>query len=135
MVGKFVEFMAMVAIPRPVGGLRHHCQHAAKNTVLPAGSSQSDAVTLYYTALSGCSEDQVESVEKYAKARACGVTRAMNRILTDMLVLDMMMLKRAWQGLTTEDRVALPDVPKAFAASNELEVNATHKIASWLIML
>ncbi|XPE35855.1 hypothetical protein ACNKHN_07240 [Shigella flexneri] len=25
------------------------------------------------------------------------------------------------------DRVALPDVPKAFAASSELEVNATHK--------
>ena len=26
-----------------------------------------------------------------------------------------------------QDRVALPDVPKAFAASRELEVNATHK--------
>lgn len=39
-----------------------------------------------------------------------------------------MTLKRALQGQKRpQDRVALPDVPKAFAASSELEVNATHK--------
>ena len=39
-----------------------------------------------------------------------------------------MTLKRDLAGpKRPQDRVALPDVPKAFAASNELEVNATHK--------
>ena len=38
-----------------------------------------------------------------------------------------MTLKRAAGPKRPQDRVALPDVPKAFAASNELEVNATHK--------
>lgn len=38
-----------------------------------------------------------------------------------------MTLKRPAGPKRPQDRVALPDVPKAFAASNELEVNATHK--------
>ncbi|NYY76913.1 hypothetical protein DMI62_18010 [Escherichia coli] len=38
-----------------------------------------------------------------------------------------MTLKRAAGPKRPQDRVALPDVPKAFAASSELEVNATHK--------
>lgn len=49
-------------------------------------------------------------------------------IFTSTLELDMNDVEASLAGpKRPQDRVALPDVPKAFAASNELEVNATHK--------
>ena len=49
-------------------------------------------------------------------------------IFTSVLELDMNDVEASLAGpKRPQDRVALPDVPKAFAASSELEVNATHK--------
>ena len=87
-----------------------------------------DAVTLDYMRLSGRSEDQVELVEKYAKAQGMWRNPGDEPIFTSVLELDMNDVEASLAGpKRPQDRVALPDVPKAFAASSELEVNATHK--------
>ena len=73
--------------------------------------------------LSGRSEEQVALVEAYAKARACGASPAMSRSLP-VPALDMSSVEASLAGpKRPQDRVALGDVPKAFAASGELEVN------------
>ncbi|HHU8881531.1 TPA: aconitate hydratase AcnA, partial [Escherichia coli] len=78
--------------------------------------------------LSGRSEDQVELVEKYAKAQGMWRNPGDEPIFTSVLELDMNDVEASLAGpKRPQDRVALPDVPKAFAASSELEVNATHK--------
>lgn len=78
--------------------------------------------------LSGRSEDQVELVEKYAKAQGMWRNSGDEPIFTSVLELDMNDVEASLAGpKRPQDRVALPDVPKAFAASSELEVNATHK--------
>lgn len=78
--------------------------------------------------LSGRSEDQVELVEIYAKAQGMWRNPGDEPIFTSTLELDMNDVEASLAGpKRPQDRVALPDVPKAFAASNELEVNATHK--------
>lgn len=87
-----------------------------------------DAVTLDYMRLSGRSEDQVELVEKYAKTQGMWRNPGDEPIFTSTLELDMNDVEASLAGpKRPQDRVALPDVPKAFAASNELDVNATHK--------
>ncbi|MDH4993977.1 aconitase family protein, partial [Escherichia coli] len=84
--------------------------------------------TLDYMRLSGRSEDQVELVEKYAKAQGMWRNPGDEPIFTSVLELDMNDVEASLAGpKRPQDRVALPDVPKAFAASSELEVNATHK--------
>ncbi len=86
------------------------------------------AVTLDYMRLSGRSEDQVELVEKYAKTQGMWRNPGDEPIFTSTLELDMNDVEASLAGpKRPQDRVALPDVPKAFAASNELDVNATHK--------
>ena len=67
-------------------------------------------------------------VEKYAKAQGMWRNSGDEPIFTSVLELDMNDVEASLAGpKRPQDRVALPDVPKAFAASSELEVNATHK--------
>lgn len=67
-------------------------------------------------------------VEKYAKAQGMWRNPGDEPIFTSVLELDMNDVEASLAGpKRPQDRVALPDVPKAFAASSELEVNATHK--------
>ena len=48
-------------------------------------------------------------------------------IFTSVLELDMNDVEASLAGQNARGIALLPDVPKAFAASSELEVNATHK--------
>ena len=87
-----------------------------------------DAVTLSYMRLSGRSEEQVALVEAYAKAQGMWRQTGDEPVFTSTLALDMGTVEASLAGpKRPQDRVALGDVPKAFAASNELEVNQTQK--------
>ncbi|TKU72593.1 aconitase family protein, partial [Citrobacter sp. TBCS-14] len=82
-----------------------------------------DGVTLEYMRLSGRSEEQVELVGAYAKAQGMWRNPGDEPAFTSSLELDMGTVEASLAGpKRPQDRVALGDVPKAFAASNELEV-------------
>lgn len=83
-----------------------------------------DDVTLSYMRLSGRSEEQVALVEAYAKAQGMWRYPGDEPVFTSTLALDMGSVEASLAGpKRPQDRVALGDVPKAFAASGELEVN------------
>ncbi len=83
-----------------------------------------DDVTLSYMRLSGRSEEQVALVEAYAKAQGMWRQPGDEPVFTSTTALDMGSVEASLAGpKRPQDRVALGDVPKAFAASGELEVN------------
>ncbi|EEY7193843.1 TPA: aconitate hydratase AcnA [Escherichia coli] len=126
-VGKFVEFYGDGLDSLPLAD-RATIANMSPEYGATCGFFPIDAVTLDYMRLSGRSEDQVELVEKYAKAQGMWRNPGDEPIFTSTLDLDMNDVEASLAGpKRPQDRVALPDVPKAFAASNELEVNATHK--------
>ncbi|MWL74650.1 aconitate hydratase, partial [Escherichia coli] len=87
-----------------------------------------DGVTLDYMRLSGRSEEQVALVEAYAKAQGMWRNAGDEPVFTSTLALDMGSVEASLAGpKRPQDRVALGDVPKAFAASTELEVNRAQK--------
>ncbi|VDZ78650.1 aconitate hydratase 1 [Salmonella bongori] len=77
----------------------------------------------------------VELVETYAKAQGMWRNPGDEPVFTSTLELDMGDVEASLAGpKRPQDRVALGDVPKAFAASAELELNMRRKIASqWTI--
>lgn len=78
--------------------------------------------------LSGRSEEQVALVEAYAKAQGMWRLTGDEPVFTSTLALDMGSVEASLAGpKRPQDRVALGDVPKAFAASTELEVNHAQK--------
>ncbi|OKV79652.1 aconitate hydratase 1 [Escherichia coli] len=126
-VGKFVEFYGDGLDSLPLAD-RATIANMSPEYGATCGFFPIDAVTLDYMRLSGRSEDQVELVEKYAKAQGMWRNPGDEPIFTSTLELDMNDVEASLAGpKRPQDRVALPDVPKAFAASNELDVNATHK--------
>uniref|UniRef100_UPI001ABC788D aconitate hydratase AcnA n=1 Tax=Escherichia coli TaxID=562 RepID=UPI001ABC788D len=126
-VGKFVEFYGDGLDSLPLAD-RATIANMSPEYGATCGFFPIDAVTLDYMRLSGRSEDQVKLVEKYAKAQGMWRNPGDEPIFTSTLELDMNDVEASLAGpKRPQDRVALPDVPKAFAASNELEVNATHK--------
>lgn len=87
-----------------------------------------DDVTLGYLRLSGRSEEQVALVEAYAKAQGMWRNPGDEPVFTSTLELDMGTVEASIAGpKRPQDRVSLGDVPKAFAASTELEVNSPKK--------
>ena len=87
-----------------------------------------DSITLEYMRLSGRSEEQVELVSAYAKAQGMWRNPGDEPVFTSSLELDMGSVEASLAGpKRPQDRVALADVPKAFSASNELEVNSSLK--------
>ncbi|MFM2505244.1 aconitase family protein, partial [Escherichia coli] len=76
-----------------------------------------DAITLEYMRLSGRSDDLVELVETYAKAQGMWRNPGDEPVFTSTLELDMGDVEASLAGpKRPQDRVALGDVPKAFAA-------------------
>lgn len=85
-------------------------------------------MTLDYMRLSGRSEDQIELVEKYAKVQGMWRNTGDEPVFTSTTALDMNDVEASLAGpKRPQDRVALGDVPKAFAASSELELNTAQK--------
>ena len=126
-VGKFVEFYGDGLDTLPLAD-RATIANMAPEYGATCGFFPIDGVTLEYMRLSGRSEEQVELVESYAKAQGMWRNTGDAPIFTSSLELDMADVEASLAGpKRPQDRVALGDVPKAFAASNELELNSSHK--------
>ncbi|RPH24800.1 aconitate hydratase AcnA [Buttiauxella warmboldiae] len=126
-VGKFVEFYGDGLDALPLAD-RATIANMAPEYGATCGFFPIDAVTLDYMRLSGRTEDQVALVEAYAKAQGMWRNTGDEPVFTSMLALDMNTVEASLAGpKRPQDRVALGDVPKAFNASNELELNTAHK--------
>ncbi|PXI09749.1 aconitate hydratase AcnA [Klebsiella pneumoniae] len=122
-VGKFVEFYGDGLDTLPLAD-RATIANMAPEYGATCGFFPIDDVTLSYMRLSGRSEEQVALVEAYAKAQGMWRQPGDEPVFTSTLALDMSSVEASLAGpKRPQDRVALGDVPKAFAASGELEVN------------
>lgn len=126
-VGKFVEFYGDGLDSLPLAD-RATIANMAPEYGATCGFFPIDDVTLEYMRLSGRSEEQVALVEAYTKAQGMWRNPGDEPVFTSTLELDMGSVEASLAGpKRPQDRVALTDVPKAFAASNELEVNVAKK--------
>ncbi|WPU25204.1 aconitate hydratase AcnA [Cedecea neteri] len=126
-VGKFVEFYGDGLDSLPLAD-RATIANMSPEYGATCGFFPIDGVTLEYMRLSGRSEEQVALVEAYAKAQGMWRNTGDEPVFTSTLSLNMNDVEASLAGpKRPQDRVPLGGVPKAFAASNELEVNASHK--------
>ncbi|AZP33448.1 aconitate hydratase AcnA [Cronobacter sakazakii] len=126
-VGKFVEFFGDGLDSLPLAD-RATIANMAPEYGATCGFFPIDDVTLGYLRLSGRSEEQVALVEAYAKAQGLWRNPGDEPVFTSTLELDMGTVEASIAGpKRPQDRVSLGDVPKAFAASTELEVNSPKK--------
>ncbi|EPX7410705.1 aconitate hydratase AcnA [Cronobacter dublinensis] len=126
-VGKFVEFFGDGLDTLPLAD-RATIANMAPEYGATCGFFPIDDVTLGYLRLSGRSEEQVALVEAYAKAQGMWRNPGDEPVFTSTLELDMGTVEASIAGpKRPQDRVSLGDVPKAFAASTELEVNSPKK--------
>ncbi|ORM73952.1 aconitate hydratase 1 [Pantoea wallisii] len=134
-VGKFVEFYGDGLADLPLAD-RATIANMAPEYGATCGFFPIDEVTLSYMSLTGRDEEQVKLVEAYAKAQGMWRNAGDEPIFTSMLALDMADVESSMAGpKRPQDRVSLGDVPAAFDASNELEVNQAqkaHKTVSYL---
>lgn len=122
-VGKFVEFYGDGLVDLPLAD-RATIANMAPEYGATCGFFPIDEVTLSYMALTGREQAQIDLVEAYAKQQGMWRNAGDEPIFTSTLALDMADVESSLAGpKRPQDRVSLPDVPAAFAASNELEVN------------
>ncbi len=122
-VGKFVEFYGDGLDSLPLAD-RATIANMAPEYGATCGFFPVDGVTLDYLRLSGRSDEQVSLVEAYAKAQGMWRNAGDEPVFTSTLALDMGQVEASLAGpKRPQDRVALGDVPKAFKASEELEMN------------
>ena len=126
-VGKFVEFYGDGLADLPLAD-RATIANMAPEYGATCGFFPIDEVTLSYMTLTGRDAEQVELVEAYAKEQGMWRNPGDEPIFTSSLALDMAEVESSLAGpKRPQDRVSLADVPDAFDASNELEVNQAQK--------
>ncbi|MDY0972453.1 aconitate hydratase AcnA [Siccibacter turicensis] len=126
-VGKFVEFYGDGLDTLPLAD-RATIANMAPEYGATCGFFPIDSVTLEYMRLSGRSDEQVALVEAYAKAQGMWRNPGDEPVFTSTLELSMDDVEASLAGpKRPQDRVALGDVPAAFAASTELELNTAQK--------
>lgn len=134
-VGKFVEFYGDGLADLPLAD-RATIANMAPEYGATCGFFPVDDVTLSYMTLTGRDAEQVELVEAYAKQQGMWRNAGDEPVFTSSLALDMGDVESSLAGpKRPQDRVSLGDVPTAFDASNELEVNQAqkpHKTVSYL---
>ncbi|WP_130835113.1 aconitate hydratase AcnA [[Erwinia] mediterraneensis] len=134
-VGKFVEFYGDGLADLPLAD-RATIANMAPEYGATCGFFPVDEVTIAYMTLTGRDAGQVELVEAYAKAQGLWRNPGEEPIFTSTLALDMAEVESSLAGpKRPQDRVSLADVPAAFDASNELEVNQAqkaHKTVSYI---
>ena len=122
-VGKFVEFYGDGLADLPLAD-RATIANMAPEYGATCGFFPIDDVTLGYLTLTGRDAEQVALVEAYAKTQGLWRNPGDEPIFTSTLALDMDSVESSIAGpKRPQDRVSLGDVPAAFNASNELEVN------------
>ena len=127
-VGKFVEFYGDGLADLPLAD-RATIANMAPEYGATCGFFPIDDVTLGYLTLTGRDAEQVALVEAYAKTQGLWRNPGDEPIFTSSLSLDMHEVESSIAGpKRPQDRVALGDVPAAFNASNELEVNHTQPV-------
>ncbi|UBN56074.1 aconitate hydratase AcnA [Pantoea agglomerans] len=133
-VGKFVEFYGDGLADLPLAD-RATIANMAPEYGATCGFFPIDDVTLGYLTLTGRDAEQVALVEAYAKTQGLWRNPGDEPIFTSSLALDMESVESSIAGpKRPQDRVSLGDVPAAFNASNELEVNHTqpaHKTVTY----
>ena len=126
-VGKFVEFYGDGLADLPLAD-RATIANMAPEYGATCGFFPVDDVTLSYMTLTGSDAEQVELVEAYAKQQGMWRNAGDEPVFTSSLALDMGDVESSLAGpKRPQDRVSLGDVPTAFDASNELEVNQAQK--------
>lgn len=126
-VGKFVEFYGDGLDSLPLAD-RATIANMSPEYGATCGFFPVDDVTLDYLRLSGRSEEQVALVEAYSKAQGLWRSPGDEPVFTSTLALDMGDVEASLAGpKRPQDRVALGDVPAAFTASTELELNKPRK--------
>ncbi|PIF21896.1 aconitate hydratase AcnA [Candidatus Pantoea floridensis] len=126
-VGKFVEFYGDGLADLPLAD-RATIANMAPEYGATCGFFPVDEVTLSYMTLTGRDQEQVELVEAYAKQQGMWRNAGDEPVFTSSIALDMGEVESSLAGpKRPQDRVSLGDVPDAFAASNELEINQAQK--------
>lgn len=126
-VGKFVEFYGDGLADLPLAD-RATIANMAPEYGATCGFFPIDEITLSYMTLTGRDAEQVALVEAYAKQQGMWRNPGDEPRFTSSLALDMADVESSLAGpKRPQDRVSLGDVPAAFDASNELEVNHAQK--------
>lgn len=122
-VGKFVEFYGDGLDTLPLAD-RATIANMAPEYGATCGFFPIDSVTLDYMRLSGRSAHQIALVEAYTKAQGLWRSPGDEPVFSSTLRLNMDEVEASLAGpKRPQDRVALSDVPAAFSAARELEVN------------
>ncbi|MEE4411307.1 MULTISPECIES: aconitate hydratase AcnA [unclassified Serratia (in: enterobacteria)] len=123
-VGKFVEFYGDGLASLPLAD-RATIANMSPEFGATCGFFPVDEVTLGYMKLSGRSDEQIALVEAYAKVQGMWRHPGDEPVFTSTLALDMATVVASLAGpKRPQDRVALPDVPKAFNAATELDIGS-----------
>ncbi|KGT93475.1 aconitate hydratase AcnA [Enterobacter cancerogenus] len=126
-VGKFVEFYGDGLADLPLAD-RATIANMAPEYGATCGFFPIDEITLSYMTLTGRDAEQVALVEAYAKQQGMWRNPGDEPRFTSSLALGMADVESSLAGpKRPQDRVSLGDVPAAFDASNELEVNHAQK--------
>ena len=113
-VGKFVEFYGDGLAELPLAD-RATLANMAPEYGATCGFFPVDDITLDYLRLSGRPQATVKLVEAYCKAQGLWREPGQEPVFTDTLALDMGTVEASLAGpKRPQDRVALPDVAKAF---------------------
>jgi aconitate hydratase len=113
-VGKFVEFYGDGLADLPLAD-RATIANMAPEYGATCGFFPVDEITLGYLRLSGRPEETVLLVEAYSKAQGLWREPGHEPVFTDSLALDLSSVEASLAGpRRPQDRVALPQVPKAF---------------------
>ena len=124
-VGKFVEFYGDGLDDLPLAD-RATIANMSPEYGATCGFFPVDSVTLNYMRLTGRSEQQVALVEAYARQQGLWRQPGDEPVFSSTLELDMSEVESSLAGpKRPQDRVALGNVPAAFNASRELEINST----------
>ncbi|WP_447870530.1 aconitate hydratase AcnA [Serratia fonticola] len=122
-VGKFVEFYGDGLADLPLAD-RATIANMSPEFGATCGFFPVDDVTLGYLQLSGRSAEQIALVEAYAKAQGMWRNPGDEPVFTSTLSLDMSTVEASLAGpKRPQDRVALSQVPTAFTAATELEID------------
>ncbi len=122
-VGKFVEFYGDGLADLPLAD-RATIANMSPEFGATCGFFPVDEVTLNYMRLSGRSNEQIALVETYSKAQGLWRYPGDEPVFTSQLSLDLSSVEPSLAGpKRPQDRVALPKVPSAFKAFEELEFN------------
>ncbi|WP_017939636.1 aconitate hydratase AcnA [Zestomonas thermotolerans] len=123
-VGKFVEFYGDGLADLPLAD-RATIANMAPEYGATCGFFPVDEVTLAYLRLSGRPEDSVQLVEAYSKVQGMWREPGHEPLFTDTLELDLGSVEASLAGpKRPQDRVVLPQVPKAFADALALQPKA-----------